>query len=77
MFGLGGVTAIDTSVAADTVKVIDGDVTPLSAAVMALVPVAAEVVRPLVPVALLMVATDVVADTQVTWVLKFCVELSE
>ena len=66
MLGVGGVIAIDTSVAADTVRVIDGEVMPLSEAVMALVPVAAEVARPLLPVALLIVATEVVTETQLT-----------
>ena len=57
---------METSVAADTVRVIDGEVMPLSEAVMALVPVAAEVARPLLPVALLIVATEVVTETQLT-----------
>ena len=77
MLGVGGVTAIETSMAADTVRVIDGEVMPPNAAVIALVPVATEVAIPLEPVALLIVATDVVADAQVTWVLKSWVELSE
>jgi hypothetical protein len=37
---------METSVAADTVKVIAGEVTPLRAAVTALVPAAAEVASP-------------------------------
>jgi hypothetical protein len=66
MLGVGGVTAMEANVAADTVRVIDGDVIPASAAVMLLVPVAAEVARPLVPAALLIVATEVVTETQLT-----------
>jgi hypothetical protein len=46
------------------------------AAVMRLVPAATEVARPLEPAALLIVATEVVADAQVTEVVKFWVELS-
>ena len=41
ILGVGGVTAIETSVAADTVRVIAGEVMPPRAAVMLLVPVAA------------------------------------
>ena len=73
--GVGGVIAIDTNVAADTVRVIAGEVMPPSAAVMALVPVAAEVATPLEPAALLIVAADVVPETQLTCVVRFCVEL--
>jgi len=66
MLGVGGVTAMETSVAADTVRVIGAEVIPPMAAVMALVPDATEVASPLVPVALLIVATEVVAAAQVT-----------
>jgi hypothetical protein len=76
MLGVGGVIAIDTSVAPVTVKVTDGEVIPPSAAAMLLVPTVAEVARPSVPEALLIVATEVVADAQVTEVVKFWVELS-
>ncbi len=37
------------------------------------VPVATAVARP----AVVIVATDVVAEAQVTWLVRFCVELSE
>ena len=60
------VTAIEISVAGDTVKVTGADVMPPKAAVMPLVPAATELVRPLEPAALLIVATEVVAEAQVT-----------
>jgi hypothetical protein len=66
MLGVAGVTAIDTSLAADTVKLTGAEVVPLSAAVMALVPAATEVARPLEPEPLLIVATEDVAEAQVT-----------
>ena len=66
MLGIGGVTAMETSLAADTVNLTGAEVIPPMAAVMALVPAATEVARPLEPVALLIVATDVVAEFQVT-----------
>ena len=66
MLGVGGVTAIETSLAADTVKVSGVEVMPPIAAVMPLVPAATELARPLEPAALLIVATDGVAEAQVT-----------
>ena len=60
--GLTGVTAIDTSVAAVTVSVSSGLVTPLSAAVICVVPVPTPVANP----ALVIVATADVPDTHVT-----------
>ena len=71
MLGPVGVIAIDTNVAGDTVKVSGAEVMPPIAAVMLLVPAATEVARPLEPAALLIVATEVVADAQVTEVVKF------
>ena len=71
MLGVGGVIAIDTNVAGVTVKVTPGEVMAPSAAVMLLVPAVAEVARPLVPPALLIVATAGVADAQTTEVVKF------
>jgi hypothetical protein len=68
---------METNVAGDTVKLTEAEVMPLSAAVMALVPAATEVARPSEPEALLIVATEVVTDAQVTWVLRIWVELSE
>ena len=41
------------------------------------VPVARAVARPCDPAALEMVATEVFAEAQVTWVVRSCVELSE
>jgi hypothetical protein len=70
--GLAGVTAIDTSVAAVTVNVSGGLVTPLNAAVICDVPTPAPVATP----AEVIVATVVVADTHVACVVKFCVLLS-
>jgi hypothetical protein len=75
MIGSDGVTVIDTNVGGVTVKVTAGEVMPPVAAVMLLVPAVAEVARPLVPAALLIVATEGVADAQVTDVVKFWVEL--
>ena len=66
MLGVGGVTAIDTNVAADTVKVSGAEGMPPMAAVMLLLPAVTEVARPLEPVALLIAATEAVAEAQVT-----------
>ncbi len=71
--GFAGVTAIDTKVAAVTVSVSPGLVTPFSAAVICDVPIAIPLAKP----AELIVATLVVPDTQVAWVVRFCVLLSE
>jgi hypothetical protein len=68
-----GVTAIDTSVAAVTVNVSGGLVTPLNAAVICDVPTPAPVATP----AEVIVATVVVPDTHVAWLVKFCVLVSE
>ena len=76
MLGLGGVIAIETNVAGDTVKVTGAEVMAPIAAVMRLVPAATEEARPLEPAALLIIATEVVADAQVTEVVTFWVELS-
>jgi hypothetical protein len=65
------VIAIDTSVGGVTVKVTGAEVVAPTAAVMRLVPAATELARPLVPAALLIIATEVVADAQVTEVVKF------
>lgn len=76
MLGLAGVTVIDTSVAAVTVRVVDPDVPP-NVAVMVVVPADADVARPLEPDALLMVETPAVDEFQVTDVVRFCVVPSE
>ena len=70
--GLAGVTAIDWRAAAETVMTVD-PVTPDRVAVIDDVPVATAVARPVA----LMVATDGVADAQVTRFVMFAVELSE
>ena len=56
MLGLGGVTAIDTSVAAVTVSVAAGETTRPEEAVISVVPTPTAVAKPLEPTALLMLA---------------------
>ena len=75
MLGLVGVTAIDTSAAAVTFKVVEPDIAP-NVAVISDGPVAAVVARPLLPAALLMVATAGVADIHVAMAVRFWVLLS-
>src|SRR5208337_1565110 len=70
--GLPGVTAIDCSTAALTVITVEPLILP-SVALMVDGPVATAVANP----PLVMVATDVVAEAQVTWLVRFCVVLSE
>jgi hypothetical protein len=70
--GFAGVTAIDTNVAAVTVKVVD-PVMPPETALITLVPVATPVANP----PAVIVATVVIAELQVAVPVKFCVELSE
>ena len=75
--GLAGVTAIDWTTGGVTVITVD-PVTPSSEALMMDVPVATAVARPCVPDALEIVAVEVVvAEAQVTWRVRCCVELSE
>jgi hypothetical protein len=74
--GLIGVTAIDVSVAAVTVRVVDPDILP-DVALIVVEPVATGVANPWDPAALLMVATPVLDELQVTAVVRFCVVLSE
>ena len=74
--GLGGVTAMDCRVAAVTVRTVE-PVIPESAAETVEVPAVTPVARPFDPAALEMVATEVVAEAQVTCVVRFCVEVSE
>ena len=66
MIGLGGVTAIDTSVAGVTVKVTGADTMPPMDAVMPLVPAATDLARPLEPAALLTATTAPEAEAQLT-----------
>ena len=74
--GLAGVTAMETSVAAVTVSVVDPE-TPPDVAVIVVVPAATGVANPSEPAALLIVATPVVDELQVTVVVRFCVVPSE
>ena len=71
--GLVGLRAIEASAAAVTVRVSVGLVIPLSVAVIAVVPTARVEASPWLPVVLEMVATEVVADAHVTWVVRFAV----
>ena len=70
--GFAGVTAIDTSVAAVTVRVVE-PVMPTETALIWLVPTPTAVAKP----AAVIVATVVVTELQVAVPVKFCVELSE
>ena len=70
--GLVGVTAIDFSVAAVTANTSAGEVTPVRLAVMLLVPVPTPVAMP----AALIVATVVVPELHVTWLVMFAVVVS-
>jgi hypothetical protein len=67
--GLAGVTAMDFNVAAVTAKTSAGEVMPPRLAVMLLVPVPTPVANP----AALIVATVVVAEFHVTWLVMFAV----
>ena len=69
--GLAGVTAIDCSAAAVTVNTVE-PVIPLSVALIVEVPAPTAVASPVLEI----VATEVVAEAQVTWLVRFCVELS-
>ena len=72
MLGLAGVTATDWRTAAVTVRTVEPAM-PVSVALMVEVPDATPVARP----AAVMVATEVVAEAQVTWLVRFWVEVSE
>ena len=76
MLGLVGVTAMDTSFAAVTVRVVKLEIAPM-VAVMVVVPVAALVAMPLLPEALEMVATEFFFDDQVTVAVTSWFVLSE
>src|SRR5260370_6836461 len=72
MLGLTEVTAIDRRAAGRTVRTVE-PVIPLSFAEIVEVPVATPVARPLAVIG----ATEVLADAQVTLLVRFCFELSE
>ncbi len=74
--GLVGVTAMDLSVAELTIRVVEPEMLP-EVAVMVAVPAATDVACPLEPAALLIVATDAADELQVTDVVMSCVLLSE
>ncbi len=73
MEGLTGVTAMDDSVAAVTVSVVDPEIPP-DPAVIVVEPAATGVAMPCEPPALLMLAMVVADEPHVTVVVRFCVE---
>src|SRR5256712_2850239 len=75
MLGVVGVTVIVDRFAAVTVSVVLPE-TPPKVAVIVVVPAATDVARPCDPPALLIVATAVLDELQVTWVVRSCVVLS-
>src|SRR6266536_3794645 len=75
MLGAVVVTVIVDRFAAVTVSVVLPE-TPPKVAVIVVVPAATDVARPCDPPALLIVATAVLDELQVTWVVRSCVVLS-
>ena len=75
MLGFSGITAMETSAAGVTVSTVDPETVP-DVAVMVAAPWPIELANPLEPDALLMEATLVSDDPQVTVAVRFCVELS-
>src|SRR6266581_3693322 len=75
MLGSVGVTSIVDRVAAVTVSVVFPETSPSVAAIV-VVPAATDVAEPCDPPALLIVATAVLDELQVTWVVRSCVVLS-
>src|SRR5206468_1456400 len=73
--GAVGVTVIVDRFAAVTVSVVLPE-TPPEVAVIVVVPAATDVARPCDPPALLIVATAVLDELQVTWVVRSCVVVS-
>ena len=73
MLGLAGVTAIDCSAAAVTVSTVE----PVTLPSVALMRRGARRPRRWPGRPAVIVATVGVADAQVTWLVRFCVELSE
>jgi hypothetical protein len=76
ILGLVGVSTIEARVAEVTVRVVDPDMLP-DVAVIVVEPVSTEVVKPLEPDVLLMVATNSADEYHVTDVVISCVVLSE
>ena len=76
MLGLAGVSVMRSSTAAVTVSVVVPVRLP-SVAVIDEVPCARVAAKPCEPDVLEIVATEVLADTQVTWLVRLAVELSE
>ncbi len=74
MLGAVGVTAIETRVAEVTTSETAGEVAVPNVAVTLQVPVDTVVARPAVPAELLTVATEVLSEIHVTWLVRFCVE---
>jgi hypothetical protein len=74
--GFAGVTAIDSSSGAATVITVEPVIVP-SVALIVEVPCATAVARPWEPETLEIVAMEVVADAQVTWLVRSWVEPSE
>jgi len=72
MLGFGGVTPIDTKVAAVTVSGVEPEM-PLSIAVMVVEPWVLDVARPFEPLALLILAMLVAEEDQLTAEVRFCV----
>jgi hypothetical protein len=78
MAGFVGETAMDTSVAAVTVNVLEPEIFVAgSVAVIVVVPADAETAFPIEPEAMLTLATPLSKELQVTMVVMSCVELSE
>src|SRR6266436_3898499 len=76
MLGFVGVTAIEVRVAAVTVSVVFPETSPKVAVIVMGPPAATDVAKPCDPPALLIVATAVLDELQVTWVVRSCVVLS-
>jgi hypothetical protein len=76
MAGLVGVIARDISIAGFTVRLVVPEMLPDVALIVA-EPAVTDVARPFEPAALLMVATAVLDELQVTDAVRFCVVLSE
>jgi hypothetical protein len=72
MLGLDGSTLIVFKGGAVTMSTVE-PVTPFSLALIVALPTDAAVAKP----AVVIVATEVVSEAQVTWLVRSCVELSE